>query len=635
MSLILLLVAAGLFVTSGVFRGLLGPLLAALAALAGLVGVASGFGAVPAPSLSWAWAVPGARFSVALDSLGAAFLLPALVIPALGAVYGHAYFPPAHATSRRTRLAFGILPASLVLVILSRDAFLFLVAWEVMALSAFFLLNADDHDSSVRESAWVYLAATHLGTLCLIAAFAILARHTGDLALTPVNGLPSADLGWASLLFLAGFGMKAGIMPLHFWLPGAHANAPSHVSAVMSGVVLNMGLYGLTRMASLLGEIPGTWGGVLLALGASSAVLGAALAVLQDDLKRMLAYSSVDNMAIALVGLGLALIGRASGRDDLLVLGAAGAVWHMWNHSLFKTLLFLGAGAVVHATGTRRMDLMGGLARSMPVTAATTFVGALALAGLPPLNGFFGELILYVGLARSATGPGWPALAMPALALTGALAVVAMVKLYGGVFLGSARRPMDPHEAHPAMLMPMGLLAGACAGAALGAAAIGPVLDEVVAGFALRREPSLADMVPLPTLTILISSAAAVTLSALAWIHQRRAGALTGRVGTWDCGYAQPTPRIQYTPSSFSQTVLGLLDRAAGAVELKPRLRRVFPARSTYVVSVPDPVLDRAALPGLRAAAHSAMWVRLTQQGNVQLYVLYILLALGGLLWLG
>jgi formate hydrogenlyase subunit 3/multisubunit Na+/H+ antiporter MnhD subunit len=456
----------------------------------------------------------------------------------------------------------------------------------------------------------------------------------GSLALEPVRGLPPPELARIGLLFLVGFGMKAGLMPLHFWLPGAHANAPSHVSAVMSGVVLKMGVYGLMRMASLLPELPASAGGMLLTLGAGGAVVGAALAVAQADLKRLLAYSSVDNMAIVIMALGLALVGRATGRDALVVLGVAGAVWHVWNHALFKSLLFFAAGSVLHATGTRRLDRLGGLARSMPLTTASALVGSLALAGLPPLNGFFSELVVYVGLARSSTDAAWPALAAPALALTGALAVVAMVKVYGGAFLGEARHPANPHDPPAAMRVTMVALALGCAGVALGAFALGPVLDRVVAAFTLRPMPALGSLVPLGAVSALTLGGGAVALGLARWTRPGRGQPLPAPVGTWDCGYALPSPRIQYTPTSFAELATGLFGAVVGSVATKPSLRAVLPAATAFSTEEHDPVLDRAARPTLRVTGRSLTWLRLTQQGKVQAYVLYVVVALLVLLWI-
>ena len=244
------------------------------------------------------------------------------------------------------------------------------------------------------------------------------------------------------LLALVGFGAKAGLFPFHFWLPGAHAGAPSHVSAVMSGVMLKVGLYGILRITSLYGAPPAWWGGLLLVLGATSALYGAALAAGQNDLKRLLAYSSIENVGIISTGIGVALLGRSAARPEWVALGLGGALLHVLFHSLFKPLLFLGAGAVIHGTGTREMDLMGGLLKKMPKTGAAFAIGCAAVAALPPLNGFFSEFLVYLGLLRAFSGPGEALLAgfaAPALALAGGVALAAFVKLFGIVFLGNPR----------------------------------------------------------------------------------------------------------------------------------------------------------------------------------------------------
>ena len=271
------------------------------------------------------------------------------------------------------------------------------------------------------------------------------------------------------VLALVGFGLKAGIMPLHVWLPGAHANAPSHVSAIMSGVMIKMGIYGLVRVLVLLPTPPLAWGYVLLGLGVVSGVLGVAFAVGQHDLKRLLAYHSIENIGIIVIGLGLALIGRTLDRADWIVLGLGGALLHVWNHALFKSLLFLSAGSVIHATGTREIDRLGGLAKAMPRTSLAFLVGAVAICGLPPLNGFVSELLIYLGLFGTlgiGEGGACPmaAFAAPALALIGGLAVACFVKVFGVVFLGTARSEdaRHAHESAWSMLGPMGVLMGCC-----------------------------------------------------------------------------------------------------------------------------------------------------------------------------
>jgi hydrogenase-4 component B len=456
--MLILLVAIALMMVSGVPGTLfsarsaggqkLATALLSLGALLGLACVALARAGGAEVSLDLAWGVPGSRFAVALDAVGAVFLLPVFVVPALGSVYGHGYWRQSEhpANGRRLTLAYGVLAGAMALVVLARDGLLFLIAWEVMALAAYFAATAEDDKPEVRRAGWIYLVATHVGTLCLFAMFSLWRASTGSLGLASATALPAATASALFLLALVGFGFKAGLMPLHVWLPGAHANAPSHVSAVMSGVMLKMGVYGLVRMTLLLPAGPSWWGYTVLAMGAVSSVAGIAFAIGQRDLKRLLAYSSIENIGIVAMGLGLALLGRTEGRPVWVLLGLSGALLHVWNHSLFKSLLFLNAGAVIHAVETREIDRMGGLAKRMPKAAALFAVGAAAICALPPLNGFAGEWLLYNGLFTAlglGPGPSLPAaaVAVAALAMTGALAVACFVKLFATVYLGEARLP--------------------------------------------------------------------------------------------------------------------------------------------------------------------------------------------------
>ena len=284
---------------------------------------------------------------------------------------------------------------------------MFLLGWEMMALSAFFLVSTEDHLASCREAGWIYLVATHIGTLGLFAMLALWRWATGSFDLVPAaEGVLSVGVQHSLfLLALLVFGLKAGMMPLHFWLPTAHANAPSHVSAILSGVVLKIGIYGLLRMLSLLPNPPAAWGGLILLLAACSALLGVVFALGQHDLKRLLAYHSVENIGIILMGLGLAMLGRSLDRPTWMVLGMAGCLLHVWNHSFFKSLLFFCAGSVLHSAHTREIDRLGGLAKRMPSTAFLFQIGAVAICGLPPLNGFVSELLIYLGLLASVVAP--------------------------------------------------------------------------------------------------------------------------------------------------------------------------------------------------------------------------------------
>ena len=332
-------------------------------------------------------------------------------------------------------------------MLLARHSLVFLGAWEVMAIGAFFAVTAEEREREVRDAGFLYLVSTRASALCLLAMFGLLFAATGSLRLAPLaSGAVAPGLQSAVFtLALVGFGLKAGFMPLHVWLPPAHAAAPTHVSALLSGVLIKSGIYGIVRVVSLLPDPSAWWGEALLMLGLISAVLGVALALAQHDLKRLLAYHSIENIGIIAIGLGLALMARDAGRLDIAALALAGALLHVVNHALFKGLLFLGAGAVIQQTGTRALDALGGVAKQMPWTALCFTVGAVAIVGLPPLNGFVSEWLIYSGLLRSiasADGAIWvlAALAVPGLALTGGLALACFAKVVGVVFLGTPRQ---------------------------------------------------------------------------------------------------------------------------------------------------------------------------------------------------
>ncbi|MGE5783488.1 MAG: proton-conducting transporter membrane subunit, partial [Myxococcales bacterium] len=332
------------------------------------------------------WFVPGGSLHLNVDALSALFLLSIFLLGSLGALYGTAYFSVAAKRQQavRLRVYYGLVVAGMALLVTAKNSLLFLVGWEVMALAAFLALAIEDHKKPVREAGLVYLVATRFGTLCIIAMFACLRVQVKSFSLE-VSGLdPYSSLATATfVLALVGFGLKAGIMPLHLWLPGAHANAPTHVSALMSGVLIKMGIYGILRLTSFYGAIPSWWAHLVLVLGLVSALLGVAFALGQHDFKRLLAYHSVENIGIILLGIGIGLIGRAKGEPLLMALGFAGALLHVLNHGLFKALLFFGAGAVIATTGTHDLERYGALSRKLPHTALTFLIGAIAIAGLP------------------------------------------------------------------------------------------------------------------------------------------------------------------------------------------------------------------------------------------------------------
>jgi hydrogenase-4 component B len=611
-----------------------------LACGAGLAGAALGLGSPASPNVFMAWPAVGDGL-VGLDALSAFFLVPVFLVGGAASAYALGYYPQSKnpRTARSTQLFLGLLVAGLALLVVARHALTFLLGWEAMALSAFFLVGAENGRLESRKASLVYILATHTGTLALFCLLALWRSATGSFELSSAPGLGQAASGAVFVLALVAFGLKAGMMPLHFWLPGAHAAAPSHVSAMLSGVVLKMGIYGLVRITSLLPAFPASWGGIVLFLGGASALLGVVFAIAQHDLKRLLAYHSVENVGIILMGLALAMIGRSLGRPELVALGMGGCLLHTWNHAFFKSLLFLGAGSVVRATGTRRIDRLGGLAYGMPATAALFIVGAVAICGLPPLNGFVSELCVYLGLFGSVASGGplsaSSALAAAALAMVGALAVACFVKVTGAVFLGQARSPeaLRAREAPASMLIPTAVLALACLAIGVTPVLVAPAIDAAVAAWASTvslNVPSVAEAAPLRTVGIVSASIAAAM--AAAGLLLARARRKATRVPTWDCGYARPSSRMQYTASSFARSIVRMFAWAIKPPAEPGRLEGAFPKAARVHGEPSDAVLDRMLLPAFKRIEGLSLWMRRFQQGLTQQYVLYVLVALVALL---
>ncbi len=621
-----------LALTGSVAGSLLGLAGAALAAVTGTV-----------ESIHRAWPLPGAAFHVALDPLSALFLAPLFLVSAAASVSGARSFGDEDHPddAPRTRFFFGLATAAIALVLLARNLVFFLASWEVMALSAFFLVTADRSSREARDAGRLYLFATHVSTLVLFGFFALFRSLSGSTELVPLPaGVAGGDAGTALfVLALFGFGLKAGLLPLHVWLPPAHAAAPAHVSALMSGVLIKTGIYGIVRFTSLVPDPPASWGDALLLLGAASAVLGVAFALGQHDLKRLLAWHSVENIGIIVLGLGVGLGARTAGRPEWALLGFAGGLFHVVNHGLFKPLLFLGAGEAAHVAGTRDMDRMGGLGKHLPKTAFLFVAGAVAISGLPPLNGFASEWLVYLGLFDRARATGADALraafGVPALALTGALALACFVKAHGAVFLGN-QRGEEPHaDGEPAAhVAPMAALAAACALLGVLPAALAPALERAAAIAAPGPVPAarLADLASLRTVGV-AALAVVLLVGAVALLLRRRLAAETTAGPTWDCGYARPTARMQYTASSFARGPVGWFGWA-----LRPRLKgapvaKLFPVDARFESHVLDTVLDRAVVPVFRAGAWLARQGRVLQHGKMQLYLLYVVATLVALLF--
>ncbi|MBO4301060.1 MAG: hypothetical protein J5861_05605, partial [Desulfovibrio sp.] len=441
--------------TTALVANILGAVGASIGCLTGLVALAVGPW-TEAVTLYLPWGLPVGSCTLGLDTTSRLFLLPVFGLGFVCAISGGLslrHEPPEMHNLGAHWLFYLLLLLGLALVMAARDAVFFMLAWEIMSLAPFFLIDFNDGDSKVRDASWVYLTAAHLGAVALMAFFVLLWQVTGQTALSGAamhTALAKAGPGLQATLFVLavlGFGAKAGLAPMHVWLPEAHPAAPSHVSALLSGAMINAGLYGIIRSLALLapaGKAPEWWGWALLLLGLTTGIMGILKATAQINLKRLLAYSSVENMGLMTMGLGAGLIGLSCGNSWIAVMGISGALLHMCNHATFKGLLFLCAGEVLHACGTVRMAQLGGLQKKLPLAGIAFAVGAASIACLPPFNGFAGELLLALSLLDGPSLTGVERqmgllLSFAGLACISGLAAALYAKAYGITFLGQPR----------------------------------------------------------------------------------------------------------------------------------------------------------------------------------------------------
>ncbi len=616
-----------------------------IACLSGLIPVVSTLSGQPPAPLEVPWNVPWGSFRIELDGLSAFFCLPLLLLAPLAGLYGRSYLPREKGAVSASAF-LNLLVASMLLLLVSANGILFLLCWEVMALASFFLVAHDDEKPQVREAAWIYLVATHLGTVFLLVFFALLGQGAGTLDFSRITGAAFTPFARGILFVTAllGFGSKAGLFPLHVWLPEAHPAAPSHVSALMSGVMIKMGIYGILRFLSFMTDIPSSWGWVLLLAGLSSGVLGVLFALAQHDLKRLLAYHSVENIGIIAMGIGTGMLGLSWNQPVLVALGFGGGILHVLNHALFKGLLFLGAGSVIHATGTGDLEKLGGLLKTMPWTGVTFLAGSAAISALPPFNGFVSEFLVYSGGFRAALkgGPSDIFLAasvMAGLSLIGGLALACFAKCFGIVFLGEPRSGTEArgHESPLPMTVPMGILASLCLFLGLTA----PMSVHLVSPAVHAVAPRLGDALDEPffgagraLLAVSVSSAALVAVSAsLVLLRKRLARGREETVSvTWDCGYARPSARMQYTASSFARPLTRMFEKVLGTREKERPVRGIFPGFSSYETHTPDQARELVFAPLFRMAERVLSPLRVLQHGRIQLYVLYIAVTLVALL---
>ncbi len=604
------------------------------------------------PPLTWVTGTSIVSLALRLDGLGAFFLVTAGLIGLAAAIYGFNYSAAYAGRYSLGRLGFlfNLLLLTLCLQVMADNAFTFLFLWEVMSLAAYGLvLTEADQEGAVRSAGW-YIGVTHVGFAALVAMFLLLAGSDLTTSFEAMRGqatlLTPQLRNVLFLLALVGFGSKAGVIPLHVWLPMAHPVAPSHVSALMSGVVIKMGIYGLVRVTlDLLGGGPAWWGGVVLVLGAISALLGVLYALMEHDLKRLLAYHSVENIGIILIGIGAGLIFHSYNMAALAALGFIGGLYHTINHASFKGLLFLGAGSVLHATNTRNMEAMGGLIKRMPWTAAFFLIGAAAISALPPLNGFVSEWIVFQSLLGGFALPAAElALAMPlavgALALTSGLAAACFVKAFGITFLAIPRSPEaeHAHESGPSMLAGMAILAVACVALGVLPFAIVPLLGQALTGLGglpnteavfsfgvFLRTPGGFGQISPTWIAIGLLTLLGLTALAMRWRGVNRSLRVSD---TWGCGRIGQTPRMEYTASAFAEPLRRIF---AELYRPSQELTIDFHPESKYFVQAIEykseitPLFDRWLYdPLIRAVRWLARQVRRIQAGSLHLYLAYV-----------
>lgn len=650
-----LLALAGLPPSIRVTRlaNVLGPGCVVAACGLGLAGVFSGpWELILQFSLSWG--LPLGEFSLGLDPLTRLFLLPVFGLGAVCALSGGLSLrktrPEEHNLAAHW-FFYVLLVAGMAVVLAARDAVLFLIAWEVMSLAPFFLIDFDDSDRKVRDAAWIYLVAAHLGAVLLIAYFALLWQVGGSTDFAVLAAQEHSSYTSALfLLGLLGFGAKSGIAPMHVWMPEAYPAAPGHVAGLQSGAMINAGLYGILRGFDFLGQpvdAPLWWGWCILVLGLATALMGILKALAQSNLKRLLAYSSVENVGIMLVGIGAGVLGAASGHPWIATLGFAGMLFHMLNHSAFKGLLFLCAGEVQQATGTVAMNRLGGLQKRLPLVGGLFLLGAASIACLPPFNGFAGEFVLALSLLDGASLPTVELqlgllLSLVILGLVSGLALAAYTKAYGITFLGDARSEaaQHPHVAGWRSLWPLLFPAAACVGGGLLAgrcfelvaptaqiAAHLPPLAELSGARAVDEVGHILDIIAA------VGGAVVLLTALLLFVRCRllRRRSVECRE-TWGCGYQFGTPRIQYTEASYSEPLGRLFGSVMGLKITEKGGEGLFPGKASLTIAAPDRVRTSLFTPLFEAIERLCNALKIVQHGKIYLYILYILVTLVALL---
>jgi formate hydrogenlyase subunit 3/multisubunit Na+/H+ antiporter MnhD subunit len=592
--------------------------------------------------------LPDLPFHIRLDALSGFFLLVLGVAGTGISTFAAGYFRSGEGTAPALLgLQYHVFLASMAVVIVADDAYLFMVAWETMALSSYFLVTSQHRIPDIRRAGFLYLIMAHVGAICILLSFGVLQGGSWHFTFDAMRG-GSLTPFWATtafLLALLGFGAKAGLVPMHVWLPEAHPAAPSPVSAMMSGLMLKTAIYGMLRISfDLLHVRYWQWGVLMLAMGLFSALFGAIFAAVQTDMKRLLAYSSIENLGLIFTGIGLSILFETSNLRLFAALALSAALIHALNHALFKSLLFLATGSVLHATKQRSLGKLGGLIRRMPWVASLALIGTLSIAGLPPLNGFVSEWLLLQSFLFTPQIPHvfvnmLIPLGAAALALTAALAAYVMVKFYGVIFLGQPREAslIDAHDANWLERLGLGWLAFGCIligvlpQLALRTAA---TVTSTLLGQTVKSSPTVWWIAPVApeqaSYSGLILLAGIVGVVGITFVLVRLlAHGRIRRTVPWDCGYPWQTSRMQDTAEGFGQPIRHMFGTFF-------RMERDLPSPSDstprYRIHIEDRLWRAIYLPIARGVQWLADAIGVLQGGRLSIYLLYSFLTLIGLL---
>lgn len=577
-------------------------------------------------------------FSIKIEMINLLFMIPIYLIGSMSAIYSTSYWSTAQkglSSSFRYRLYLCLFTISMILLVIADNFIMFITFWEIMSLLAYGLITIDEDSEEAQSAGYLYFIATHTGVIALMGMFAIIQVYFDFSDFSSALGKIDANLAIASSIFLLGvfgFGMKAGFFPLYFWLPSAHSSAPVPISALLSGVMIKMGIYGILKILFMFSNIPHWWGWLIFTIGILSGILGVVYAIAQHDIKKLLAYHSIENIGIIAIGIGLAMLGRSYHNSTLVLFGLAGALFHVINHSLFKPLLFYSAGSIIEKYHTRDIGHYGGIIKVQPYTALFFLIGAVSISGLPPFNGFASEWLLYMGMFKtlfSHQNTLMPVVfGILSLALIGGLALACFVKVFGISFLGNPRKIelSNVKESSLFMLFPMAFLSTICFVLGVFPSIMKDILLDIASAFNQKNIYVKIDtLINLSEAYLWFFMIFGVVLAVV--LYQTR-GKISKNIGTWACGFSHKTPRAQYTSSSLMQMILDLFGWTLHVKRGAFCSKELFSQKYHFYLHQNDKTIYWLAKISEKFLLFCSKLRTIIHNGYMGIYVLYIFVAL-------